>query len=239
MCQNAFREDQILAMAIQLEKLIQDPHISQIKTEAINNLRHSINEKIDNWETIKHTLQQSELRKLKRKLRELEYFINTKQTSQDTNPKLFWAELIEDPTLIKANKPYNLILPNAHTEISVIFNSTLVSIFFNPTTLHDLRIAKKFLRAISNGYTNGDSTGIRILRRNKSHKSNMNHNQIFEIKTIGKTTGHIRLGGFIENGNLYIVHHSFNGDHSKIRTSFISILLEKKKRFYRTTNTLY
>lgn len=255
-CTDTFteQEEQTLSLAIKAEELLQTVYSQSYETnERISKLLRPITDIVNTWETIRQPLSFHKLRTLERSIDRLSEAIRDLQRTQeqapvyketpqeplqdalkDTLPE--WANLIEDPSLIKPNTPYQVKWPNGQ-EASIVFSKQIVETFFSqsnaPLDTNTLQIARKNLSTISLGYTNGDTSGIRILRRSskKSGQSSHKYNQLFEIKTLGKIAGHIRIGGFIHEGVFYVVHYIKGADHGTTRVPFISTLLQKQSRF--------
>ena len=252
------QEEQILTLAIKAEELLQIVYTQTYETnETISTLSRQIADIISSWEATQQPLSFNKLMTLKRKVKILNELITDLQKTQEQDtltpkdtpkdiPKGIpqksspeWVDLIEDPTLIKPYTPYQVKWPN-NQEATIVFNKQIIDTFFNTTQnnlqldTNMLQIARKNLSAISLGYTNGDTSGTRILRRSNkksAQNSRYKYNQLFEIKTIGKVAGHIRIGGFINEGVLYAAHYIKGADHGTTRLPFISILLQRQARF--------
>lgn len=251
------QEEQMLALAIKAEELLQTVYSKSYETnERVSKLLRPITDILNSWEATTQSLSFNKFRTLERSVNRLSDVLKDleKNTGQDTltqkdTPKNTtenipektspeWADLIEDPSLIKPDTPYQLTWPN-NQEASIVFNKQITDTFFSTTQnnpqpdINMLQIAKKNLGAIALGYTNGDTSGIRVLRRSskRSGQSNFKYNQLFEVKTIGKIAGHIRMGGFIHEGVLYVVHYIKGSDHGTTRVPFINVLLQKQARF--------
>ncbi len=246
-CQSAFdskkektQEEHTLQLAIQAESFFKNYHISQQKNETLTKLLFEIENILSRWQNTQYPLHPHEFIILKRKIKRVESILHQPINNiikQQTQPD--WKQLMENPSLIKANTPYFIEWPNMRGTAYIFFSDNIVDTFFNPKRNSDfqsnhLEVARRNINALINGYTNGDSTGIRILRRGQKRTATSTtrrrYNKLFEIRTLGKTAGHIRIGGFIYKNKLYIVHY-VTGEHNKNRHALIHILLKKQEQF--------
>ena len=234
-CRLAFYEEQALELFIKAEALLKK--VTYPNDLDIVPLISSITYKLSAWEQMEE-LSPAEVQKLRQEVQTLELRLNNSVQIPVTQNR-DWATLIEDPTLIQADTTYQVQWPNNH-QISVVFTSDIVQAFFTPNSKSPFRglqqqIAKKQLKAISHGWTSGDSIGIRTLRRTMGKKapaqSRAHYNKLVEIKVVGKIAGHIRIGGFMDRNVLYIVHYVKDSDHSKNRVPFINHLINKQASF--------
>ena len=223
----------------------------------IGTLSASIHQKIKAWERAENGLSDAEIKDLKRDMQRLENILHSPPVSVrlekilDSPPVSVpdkpvkikktpaWEDLMADPSLTQANILYQVQWPN-NQQVQVIFSPDIIKAFFRAKNNsqvkgHGLQIARKVLKTIANGYTNGARTGIRIIRRTmrKNHLPQIraSYNQLFEIRTVGRGAGSIRMGGFIHNGQLYVVHYARSTDHEKVQSPFINTLLEKQAAF--------
>lgn len=244
-CQSAFdrkkeivQEERTLQLAIQVENLFKDPRVYQQRNETITHLLVEIESILSHWSNTQYPLNSNEFIILKRKIQRVENILRQpleNALEQHTQPS--WTQLMEDPSLIRANTPYFIEWPNMRGKAYILFSNHIVDTFFNPKRNSEfqsnyMEVAKRNINALVNGYTNGDSTGIRILRRSQKRTATSTtrgrYNKLFEIRTLGKTAGHIRIGGFIHKDKLYIVHY-VTGEHNKNRLS--NALLKKQDHF--------
>lgn len=82
-------------------------------------------------------------------------------------------------------------------------------------------------------------SGLKILGRTSGFKGSVNkYGSIFEIKTIGKTGGNVRLGGFIDDqGTLHVVHYKKGSEHTVSRmNNFIHTIISRKNSTGKTAH---
>ena len=174
-------------------------------------------------------------------LNEAHSLLNGKTVSHkivtDIDPTL--VNLIKNPDIIRADKAYRIDWPHIPQSFYVIFDRTIIDSFFHAKkdSKNRLIVAKKNLKALQRGFTKGhNESGIKLLTLSgKGHTSNHPNyygNKMFEVKTIGKFSGHIRWGGFIDGDTLYIVHYSNNTHGGKHKHSFIMTLWNKLQHFH-------
>ena len=150
---------------------------------------------------------------------------NKMNTSDGTHLSL--DDLIEDMSLLRANTPYLVTVSNNDKPVFVFFDESIVNIFLDPKqTAFHFDLFKKNLSSIKKGFTVGFGiTGLKLLGRD-GHR----YRGIFEIKTIGRVAGNVRLGGFKDKqGNLHIVHHTKGSEHTPSRmNSFVHRIISKR-----------
>ena len=145
--------------------------------------------------------------------------------------------LIEDPSIVQVDASYRIDWLHHPQPAYVVFGRKIIDGFFHSKkdVKNKLVIAKKNLKALQVGYAgkHGD-TGIKLLTLsgNTNNHRHYYRNKIFEIKTVGKLSGHIRWGGFIDGDSLYVVHYANNTHHNRYKHSFMMALLDKLREFH-------
>ena len=210
-CEPAFsKEDDFLRLAIRVEKLFDTIR----KTESIARdariirLRSSIERQVVTLFEQDAYLQRSALSRLKKDTEALEGAVDQRLSVLNTTPTL--NGLITNPELVQVNVAYLIEWVNYSRPVYVTFGQKIVDTFFHAKKdpKNHLAITKKNLKALQRGYTGKRSkSGIQILtftaKGNTSNHSRYYRNKIFELRTIGKLSGHIRWGGFID-GDFFI-----------------------------------
>ncbi len=182
-----------------------------------------------NWTAPDLQFHRDQIQGLDQKLTEYEFMdLNPAPSAVSLTP---WSAALESPSLLQADTPYAVQFPDGVFYI-VIFNQKVIDRFFNVNNpLYDESAAKKLLKTIQKGYVSQKhSSGIKSLYQNK----NSVYNDLLEVKTLGRLTGRIRLGGFRRDSYIYLFHYVEDSDHSKIRTRFISQLLNIYKKIKAT-----
>ena len=249
LCEKAFdREEQTLSIAIQVEALKTSHEIYQhISSPQVQHLIEAIDRIINTWETSEESLSKSDFDSLKERVQTLQNLLNKKtyhngavyhnkpgqQNPAQTGNHTTWESFKADPSLIEPDKPY-LIKWENNRQANIVFNKHIVESFFrsesSPFKTDWKKIARKNITAITKGFTT-DSSGIRMLKQTASPHGKIKFNQLFEIKTLGAVAGHIRVGGFIYDGTMYVVYYIKSSDHDKSRVNFIHNLREKLIQF--------
>ena len=241
------REEEFLSLAEKAENLEHKLKLENIQiNKNIAQLQSEINQQISSIFERTAPLQ-ADLIKLRESIESLEEAINKKTPPlnktqvNDFNHTLFLDDLIRDPAIVQANKPYRIDWLHHPQPTYIFFSPKVIDIFFHPKK--DIKtqfaIVRKNLKALQLGYAgkHGDA-GIKILTVNNKVSGSINRNRLFEIKTFGKISGHIRWGGFIDGNSLYVVHYANNTHHNRYKHSFMMTLLDKLRAFhsrYKTT----
>ena len=128
-------------------------------------------------------------------------------------------DLMENPHLLQADTPYFVEFSNNQTSAFVIFDESVVDVFLEPRNrAFQFDLLRKNVSSIRKGFTSGSgSNGIKFLRNSRRRGAGREnkYKDIFEVKTLGRVTGNIRLGGFIDDqGNLHIVHYKNGSEHT-------------------------
>ena len=121
--------------------------------------------------------------------------------------------VIADDITIKSNKRYTVTPSNGGHEFPVVFSQKIAQMINQNRT--DERV-KRSLKALLLGPVRSASgaSGIKKLA---------GHNNLFEIKTIGKKgTGNFRMGVFLYNGTYYIKGHTYK--HIDRHSTFLQSL---------------
>ncbi|MDE0119887.1 MAG: hypothetical protein OXM55_07775 [Bdellovibrionales bacterium] len=253
-CPFAFsKEEEFLSLAEKAESLGYTLNAENIKTdETLTRLQSEINEQVSSLFD-KTSFASSALLKLREDIEALEDVLNKKKESSNStrvngvNHPLFVDELIRDPATAQVDTPYRIDWLHHPHPTYIVFGQKIIDVFFHPKK--DIKtqfaIVRKNLKALQVGYAgkHGDA-GIKILTLSNSGSGNRlaynNRNRIFEIKTVGKLSGHIRWGGFIDDNFLYIVHYANNTHHNGYKHSFMMTLLNKLRAFHSVDGpTLY
>ena len=244
------RENRFLYLAARAEELthkINNMFLIKIN-EDITQLQLTIDQQISTiFEKNGHSSRRS-LITLKRDIESLESILNeahsllngktvSHKIVTDIDPTL--VNLIKNPDIIRANKAYRIDWLHNPQSFYVIFDRMIIDSFFHTKkdSKNRLIVAKKNLKALQRGYTKGhNESGIKLLTLSgKGHTSNHPNyygNKMFEVKTIGKFSGHIRWGGFIDGNTLYVVHYSKNTHGGKHKHVFIMTLWNKLQNFH-------
>ena len=157
------------------------------------------------------------------------------QSESKTGSQITWDDLMKEPSLVKENTFYFVEFSYGF-QAKIIFYPSIVVRFFNSSShFYNEKVARKLLRTMKKGFVGQEAhfSGIKSLttRNGKNGMSGMSvYNQLLEIRTLGESAGHIRLGGFKKDDEIHIAHYIINSDHSKIRKRFIAQLLNLYKR---------
>ena len=161
--------------------------------------------------------------------------------SNSAESQLFLEALMENPHLLQANTPYFVEFSNNQTSAFVIFDDSVVDLFLSPKVrAFHFDLLKKNISSIRKGFTSGFGvTGLKILGRTSGNKGKENkHKDVFEVKTIGRVAGNVRLGGFKDDqGNLYIVHYKKGSEHEVGKmNSFVETIVSKRDSAKKTSH---
>ena len=235
-CSSVFldKEEEFLNLAIKAEMLIGEMY--KVYSANVNGdivrLSVAINQQISSIFEGKIDFSESALFELKQNIKKIEEALNGTVDLSNKKP-LDLSYLIQHLDIIQADVSYRIDWPD-HPPVYAIFSQRIVDTFFHPKKdiKHYLAIGRKKLKALQSGYTAGkeSSNGIKLLTlAARGHPNNQpySRNKIFEVKTVGKLSGHIRWGGFKDGNILYIIHYSYRTHYGKHRTSFITTLQNK------------
>ena len=221
-------DSQLIEEAFKLERAIfailehaeQTKHnLKQISkvNQIISNLEQALIE-IQTLDTAKPTKWQNYKNRISNLQEELNLIIAQEKTRT-------LQQLLEQPSLLLADHNYFIDFPNGES-YQIQFNKKVVTAL---TSLNEKQI-KHILGKITKGFVGGQKqTGIRILHQNASSKSKYKSN-LLEIKTLGDTTGYIRIGGFKKERKITFVHIIQESEHSKATA---------KQNFKETIHQLY
>ena len=240
-CESTFaKEDEFLNLAIKTEKLFDKIRNTEpISRDAkIIRLQSSIDRKVATLFEQGTHFQSSALSRLKKDIEALENTVDQRLSSlNNTTPTL--NDLITQPEIIRANVAYRIDWIQHPQPVYVVFGQKIVDTFFHTKkdTKNSLIIAKKNLKALQKGYTGSRSkSGIQLLTLTaKGHTSNRPYyyrNKMFEVRTIGKLSGHIRWGGFIDGDFLHVIHYANNTHSKKYKRSFTMALWNNLREFH-------
>ena len=119
-----------------------------------------------------------------------------------TKDDLQLDNLINDPTSAQAEKLYMVELVSGE-KLAVILSQNIVKeVFSDPTKS---RVISRSLRKIQKGIFGGHFAGDGVIRM-------FIDPTVVEVRASGKD-GNFRLFGYLENGNLYLVHYTISSDH--------------------------
>lgn len=136
-----------------------------------------------------------------------------------------WQEMTLNSLLVRAEVIYEVPTRNELHSLKVVFNQNVVDKLFHSSLQVEQKAAPKILTAITHGFgSSGTGHGIQRL---------MIDSEIIEVFIRGNDVGRVRLGGYMENGILYLVHFSNKGEHGSsryIQTFVNQVKMEKTKR---------
>lgn len=136
-----------------------------------------------------------------------------------------WQDMTLNPLLVQAEIIYEVPIRNGIHSLKVVFNQNVVDKLFHSSLQVEQKAAPKILTAITHGFgSSGTGHGIQRL---------MIDSEIIEVFIRGNDVGRVRLGGYLDNGILYLVHFSNKGEHGSsryIQTFVNQVKMEKTKR---------
>lgn len=251
-CSSTFssREEKFLNLSIKAEELINKAKETDLlnTNEDITQLQLTIDQQIAAIFEKRGNFSRHDFLQLKKDIETLENTLSKILSSlngrtvnhrvvTDVDPTLI--NLIKRPDIVQSNVVYRIDWLHHGHPVYVIFAQKIIDVFFHPKkdSKNRLIVAKKNLKALQRGYTKGhNESGIKLLTLSRKGSSN-NHpnyygNKIFEIKTIGKISGHVRWGGFIDGDTLYVVHYSNNTHGNRNKHVFLMALWNKLQDFH-------
>ena len=246
-CLFAFsREEEFLSLAERAENLVKEIEGADFKnTDAeIARLRSDIEQQVSAmFDEVNFSY--ASLLKLKKNIDALKDTLDKKLDPLNKKVRVNGAVngtptligLMEDPSIVQVDVSYRIDWIHHPQPTYVVFGRKIIDGFFHSKkdVKNKLVIAKKNLKALQVGYAgkHGD-TGIKLLTLsgNTNNHHHYYRNKIFEIKTVGKLSGHIRWGGFIDGDSLYVVHYANNTHHNRYKHSFMMALLDKLREFH-------
>ncbi|MYE07131.1 MAG: hypothetical protein F4X95_00005 [Oligoflexia bacterium] len=240
------KEEEFLSLAEKAESLdrkIEEANLNSINAEMVR-LRSDVDQHISKmFDEVNFSYKS--LFRLKEEIESLEDALNREIESSNktkvngVNHTLFVGDLIRDPATAQVDTPYRIDWLHHPRPTYIVFGPKIIDVFFHPKK--DMKtqfaIARKNLKALQVGYAGkyGDA-GIKILTLSNPGSGSSNRNRIFEIKTVGKLSGHIRWGGFIAGDFLYIVHYANNTHNNRYKHAFMMNLLDKLQSFHSAVN---
>lgn len=123
-------------------------------------------------------------------------------------------DLLNTPELLVAKKPYQVTFAS-NIQQTVIFYDHVIEAVFRPKTKDEVKQAKFLFEKILKGYVAQEGkSGIKKLTANSSFTSRYG-NFLYELKTIGRLSGSIRLGIVKDlNGVLHFIDHVVSNEHN-------------------------
>ena len=176
-------------------------------------------------------MDRGKFKELKAKLKDLKAKLSAASKTSDLlkNSRAEWRDLIENPSLLEPDTFYPVTFLNGQSAVFV-FNKKVADQFFNPNNkAYNEKLAKRLLAAAGRGFVSrrANLSGLRFLRQARSGKRLIQYNDLLEIRGVGDSLGHIRIGGFKVNNQIHWVHYAISSDHRKIRKRFIGQLLNR------------
>ena len=117
-----------------------------------------------------------------------------------------WREIEIDPSLIKAEKVYQVELLNG-TKLSILFSEIIVNEVFRSGEKPLNESSVKAIGQIKRGIFGGSYAGPGI-------KKLIVNNEVYELGAIGKNAGTLRFGGYFKDSVLHFVTWSKNSEHN-------------------------
>ena len=203
----------------QILNFVQNVNISkEIDAPEINRSYHLINNRL---EEIKEELNQIDRQ---------EPPIKKAPKQSDKQKTTSIEKLLESPESILADYGYEVKFSNNTDQnvFKIYFNKKVVKKLMEIQT-HQL---EKILRTITKGYVRRakQDTGIKFLKEARQTTGRFRNVKLLELKTMGAVIGSIRIGGYLEGGNIFFNTVMENVHHPKVTERFKISIFKNAQR---------